>query len=194
MTESPELSSDVGNLVPIEQEIESMSKKQLVLFADSRLGATLDMKLSIDAMKKNILQFNSGRRKNAREESEASARQSASKDDPMVNVIFHNMQTAWEDITFNFPGPRGIFGPVNKKGHKKMPKYHLFPGMEISLPYSVVEHLESRTYTRHEAIFDPATGMQKGQRPVIAPRFILQQKLTREEAIALQELRDNKRE
>lgn len=190
-TEQPVV-SNIGQTVPFEKLIKGMSKDELIKYADARMGLRIDPKLTKEAIKRELLLIDQGHRQDARKTSEESATASISEKDPPINVKFFNMQTADEDIQFDFPGPRGMFGPVNNEGHKKMPHYHLFPGMEITLPYSVVEHLRSRIFTRHRPIWDQQTGLQSGVIPIITPRFVLEQRLSKEEAIALQQMRKQK--
>jgi hypothetical protein len=136
-----------------------------------------------------MLKLDTHQRNLAREDSEKSAKASQSDDDPLINVVFRNLQSMAEDITFYYAGPKGVRGPVNKTGHKKIPKYHLYPGMEIELPFSVIEHLRAKIFTRHIPIYDNTTGLIAGVTPVITPRFILEQRLTKEQAIALQKMK-----
>ncbi len=181
--------ADVSGATPLDQTLKAMSKTELIKYADKSLGLNIDAKLDKSTVLSELLLFDSNRRASARAESELSAKASESDTDPLINVTFYNMQTANEDITFNFAGPKGTFGPINLTGHKKIPKYHLFPGMKIQLPYSVCTHLRSLVFTRHRPVFDEVTGLQAGAEPIVTPRFILEQQLTKEEAIALQKLR-----
>lgn len=181
--------ADISGAVPLEETLKGLNKNQLIQHADENMGLKVDPNLSEDVIRKELLKFDGHQRNIAREESEKSAKETTSDDDPLVNVVFRNLQSMSEDITFNFPGPRGLFGPKNKKGHKKCPRYHLYPGMEIELPYSVIEHLRSKVFTRHIPVYDNATGLIAGVTPIITPRFILEQRLTKEQAIALQNLK-----
>jgi hypothetical protein len=184
--------SDVSQFIPLETQLAPLSKPQLIKLADEKLGITVDDKLTKEVIKRKILEYDQGRRKGAQRESEESARRAISDDDPPITVVFYNMMTSDEDISFDFAGPRGIRGPINKNGHTKIPHYHLFPGMQITLPWSVVDHLRSLTWTRHKATYDMETGNINGSIPIITPRFILEQRLSKEEAIALQEMRQKK--
>jgi len=183
--------SDVSQAIPLEEKLKRMSKPELIKYADEYMGLVIDLALTKDAIKNELLKIDQDRQKSAREETEKSAAGSISEDDPPINVVFFNMQSANEDITFNFTGPKGMYGPENSNGHRKCPRYHLFPGMEIELPYSVVSHLRGLTFTRGKPIWDPDTGLQKGTIPIITPRFILEQRLTKDEAILLQKMRKN---
>ncbi len=180
--------ADISGAVSLEQTLKGKNKDQLIQYADEKMGLKVDLNLNEDTIRKELLKFDNHQRNHARIQSEKSAKESMSDDDPLVNVVFRNLQSVNEDITFDFAGPKGVFGPRNKKGHKKIPHYHLFPGMEIKLPYSVIEHLRSRTFTRHIPLYDNATGLISGVTPVITPRFILEQRFTKEQAIALQKL------
>lgn len=188
-TEVPNKKADISGLVSLKQTLKPMNKTQLIAHADEKMSLNVDSNLSEDVIREQLLKIDLAQRNSARAKSEEAAKESASGTDPLVNVVFRNLQSMNEDIKFSFSGPKGVFGPKNKKGHKKIPVYHLFPGMEIELPYSVLEHLRSRVFTRHVPVYDNVTGHQSGVEPVITPRFILEQRLTREQAIALQNLK-----
>jgi len=198
-TEQEPVQSDVSQAIPLVKQLDSLSRRELVTLADEKYGVNIDSKLDVEAIKKAILNIDQGIRQEARRETEESASKASSEDDPLILVVFYNMQSSEEDITFAFPGPRGMYGPEfvgadgkkhgNPKGHKKCPVYHLFPGMEISLPWSVVEHLRSRTFTRNRPVWDEATGQIKANIPIITPRFVLEQRLTKEQAVQLQKIK-----
>lgn len=183
---------DVNLRIPLRDQLKGMTRPRLVEYASDRFAVTISDKLTVPAIIDELCRMDDNIRKGAQDESEASAKMSIGQDDPPITIVFHNMQTVDEDITFSFAGPRGMRGPKNENGHKKCPRYHLFPGMQITLPYSVVEHLRTRICTRHKAIFDPITGMQSGTEPIISPRFLLEQRISKEEALMLEELRNKK--
>ena len=194
-----EVQADISGAVSLEQELKRKNKDQLIQYADQQMGLQIDQNLDEDVIRRELMKYGGMQRNLAREESEKAAKASTSKEDPLINVVFRNLQSVNEDITFNFAGPKGVYGKAfkgpggkalgNPTGHKMIPKYHLYPGMEIELPYSVIEHLRSRTFTRHIPLYDNATGMISGVTPVITPRFILEQRLTKEQAIALQNMK-----
>ena len=183
---------DISLRIPLRDQLKGMLRPALVKYASDRFTVTISDKLTIPVIIDQLVKMDDAVRAGAQKESEDSAKQSISEDDPPITVVFHNMQTADEDITFSYDGPRGMYGPINKLGHKKCPRYHLFPGMEITLPYSVVEMLRSKICTRHKAVFDTKTGLQCGVEPIISPRFLLDQRLSKDEAIMLQKMRNDK--
>lgn len=181
---------DVSLRIPLRDQLKGMLKPQLIGYASDRFGVTVSEKLTIPVIIDELVKLDNSIKAGARSESEEATRQSISEGDPEITIVFHNMQTADEDIKFSYPGPKGMYGPINLTGHKKCPKYHLFPGMEIGLPYSVVEHLRSKICTRHKAVFDPVTGLQCGVEPIISPRFLLDQRISKSEAVMLQKMRN----
>ena len=184
-----EVKADISGAVSLEQELKGKNKAQLIQYADQQLGLAIDGTLDEKVIRENLIRYMDTQLNAAREKSEKSAKLVATDDDPLMEVIFRNLQSMNEDITFAFAGDRGTFGPKNKKGFKKMPTYHLFPGMRIELPYSVIEHLRSKVFTRHIPVYDDATGQIGGVRAIITPRFILDMQFTKEQAIALQKLK-----
>ena len=179
---------DVTNELPLEKQLAAMSKPELIKYMED-LGFNVDKRLVERTIRDNILKIVSDRKNNAVKTNEDSLRATVSKEDPMIKVRFFNLETPNVDIEFAFAGKRGMYGPKftqggkeygNPNGHRKCPKYHLFPGEEVEMAYSVYEHLESLTFATHKTVFDPVTGMIQGNIPIIKPRFILQPLLTRE--------------
>ena len=182
---------DVTDAIPLEKQVNAMAKPELIQYMES-LGFNVDRRLSDKNIRDNILKVVADRKNNATAMNEESFQATVSEEDPMIKVRFFNLETPNIDIEFALPGKRGMYGPKfikdgkeygNPKGHRKCPKYHLFPGEEVKLAYSVFEHLESLTFATHKTVFDPVTGMIKGNIPVIKPRFILQPVITREDLI-----------
>ena len=184
-----EVQADISGAISLEQELKGKNKAQLMQYADQKLGLSIDGTLDEKVIRENLIRYMETQLNAAREKSEKSAKKASSKDDPLMEVIFRNLQSMNEDITFSFAGPRGTLGPKNPKGYKKMPVYHLFPGMRIKLPYSVIEHLRSKIFTRHVPVYDDNTGQIGGVKAIITPRFILDMQFTKEQAIALQKLK-----
>ena len=191
MTEktTTEVQADISGAISLEQELKGKNKAQLIQYADQKLGLSVDGTLDEKVILENIVMYADSQINAAREKSEKSANEAVSESDPLMEVIFRNLQSQNEDITFAFAGPRGTFGPKNPDGHKKMPVYQLFPGMKIKLPYSVIEHLRSKVFTRHIPVYDDNTGMIGGVKAIITPRFILDMQFTKAQAIALQKLK-----
>ncbi len=194
---SPELVSeepvtvDVTNALPLEKQLNAMSRPELTKYMED-LGFNVDKRLAEKTIRENILKVVADRKNNATAMNEASFQATVSGEDPKITIRFFNLETPNVDIEFAFPGKRGMYGPKfikdgkeygNPNGHRKCPKYHLFPGEEVDLAYSVFEHLESLTFATHKTIFDPQTGMIQGNIPIIKPRFILQPVITREDLI-----------
>lgn len=172
-TEQMPIQSDVSEAMPLDKQLDGMSKRTLIKYADD-LGYTIDGRLSEKTIIQNILKIVNERKNIAQKTNEESLSMTVSEEDPMIEVRFFNLESSEADVEFAYSGKRGMFGPVNKRGYKKCPKYHLFPGEKAKLAYSVYEHLESLTFVTHKTVFDPQTGMIKGTIPIIKPRFILQ--------------------
>ena len=185
--------SDVSESLPLEQQLEGMTKVELIKYLEN-LGCNVDGRLSEKTLKENILKIDTDRKGNARKTNEDALEKTVSDDDPMIEVRFFNLETPNIDVEFSFPGKRGMYGPKfikddktygNPKGHKKCPKYHLFPGELVKLAYSVYEHLTSLTFVTHKTVFDPVTGMIRGNIPIIKPRFILQPVFSKEDIVKI---------
>lgn len=181
--------SDVSESIPLKTQLDGMNKPQLIKYMEN-LGYNVDMRLSENSIKENILKIVGDRKNDARKTNEDALGMTVSEDDPMIEVRFFNLETPNIDVEFAFPGKRGMYGPSymqkgkkygNPNGHKKCPKYHLFPGETVKLAYSVYEHLISLTFMTHKTVFDPQSGMIQGNIPIIKPRFILQPIFSKED-------------
>ena len=185
------IQSDVTESLPLEQQLKVMKKPELIKYMEN-LGYNVDGRLSEKTIRENITSIIADRKNNASKLNEESFAATVSIDDPMITVRFFNLESPNTDVEFTFPGKRGMYGPKfikdgkeygNPKGHRKCPKYHLFPGETLKLAYSVYEHLESLTFCTHKTVFDPVTGMIQGNIPIIKPRFILQPIITKEDLV-----------
>lgn len=176
--------SDVSESLPLEQQLKGMTKTELIRYADG-LGYQVDGRLKEETIIENILKIDADRKGKAQKTNEESLRMTISKSDPEIEVRFFNLESPNTDVEFAYSGKRGMFGLVNKDGFKKCPVYHLFPGELVKLAYSVYEHLTSLTFVTHKTVFDPVTGMIKGNIPIIKPRFILQPIFSKEDIVSI---------
>lgn len=176
--------SDVSEALPLSEQLKALSKSQLIKFADN-LGFQVDARLKEETIREAILKIDADHKKQAANINEESLAATVSEKDPEITVRFFNMESPGADLEFAFPGPRQMFGPKNRKGHKKCPKYHLFPGEIVKLAYSVYEHLSGLTFVTHKTVWDPASKMIKGTIPIIKPRFVLQPVLTKEDLLKI---------
>lgn len=183
--------SDVSESIPLKDQLASMGKSQLVKYMED-LGYNVDLRLSEKSIRENILKIIADRKNDARKTNEDSLEMTVDKKDPMIEVRFFNLETPNVDVEFSYSGKRGMYGPTymlkgkkygNPNGHKKCPKYHLFPGETVKLAYSVYEHLIGLTFVTHKTVFDPQTGMIQGNIPIIKPRFILQPIFSKEDIV-----------
>ena len=174
--------SDVSEALPLEKQLAGMKKPELIEYADN-LGYTVDGRINEKTIIENILKIVNDRKNEAQKVNEESLRMTVSKDDPEIEVRFFNLESAGADLEFAYSDPRGMFGPKNKNGYKKCPKYHLFPGETTKMAWSVYEHLSNLTFVTHKTVWDAATGMIKGNIPIIKPRFILQPIFSKEQLI-----------
>ena len=190
MTE-PAVQSDLTESVPLKKQLEFMKRPALVEKM-SGLGYQVDGRVSEKTIRENILKIISEQKSNAKQRNAESLAMAVSKEDPMIEVKFFHLESPETDIEFAYSGTRGMYGPEftkdgkkygNPKGFRKCPKYHLFPGETVKLPFSVYEHLERLTYVTNKAVHDPVTGMIGGNIPIIKPRFLLQLVVTKEQVI-----------
>ena len=179
---TPAIQSDVSESLPLEKQLAAMNKAELIQHADG-LGYTVDKRLAEKTIIENIINIVADRKSSAQKANEESLAMTVNEEDPMIEVTFFNLESANADVEFAYSGKRGMYGPEFKKdgkkygnpnGYKKCPVYHLFPGETVKLAYSVYEHLQGLTFVTHKTVFDTATGMIKGNIPIIKPRFILQ--------------------
>ena len=182
---------DVTESLPLEVQLKAMTKRQLIEYGGN-LGFNIDRRLKESTIIQNILAVVADRKSNAAKTNAESLRATVTEDDPMIEVRFFNIETPGVDIEFAFAGKKGMYGPKyikdgktygNPKGHRKCPKYHLFPGEVTKVAYSVYEHLESLTFVTHKTVFDPVSGMIQGNIPIVKPRFILQPVVTKSDLI-----------
>lgn len=176
--------SDLTEGLSLSEQLKGMSKKQLIKRADD-LGFKVDERVKEDAIREQLLRLDAERKSQAAIVNKESLAMTASKEDPEIEVKFFNMESPGADLEFAYSEPRGMFGPKNKKGHKKCPKYHLFPGEIVKMAYSVYEHLSSLTFMTHKTVWDTESGMISGTVPIIKPRFILQPIFTKEQLVKL---------
>jgi hypothetical protein len=179
------VNSDVSEALPLSKQLEVMTKAELIKYADTALGYQIDDKLTKPVIIENILKIDASRKTDAQKVNEESLAAAVSEDDPEITVRFYNMETSGADLEFAYSGKRGMYGPKNKQGFKKCPRYHLFPGETVKLAYSVYEHLSSLTYVTHKTVWDTNTGNIKGNIPIVKPRFLLQPIFTKEQLFKL---------
>lgn len=190
------IQSDMTEALPLDKQLDTMSKPEKIKYADEVLGYKISAKLKDDVIKKNILLINADRKTQATKLNKDSLAMTVSKEDPEITIRFFNMESSGVDLEFAYSGPQGMYGKEyskngktygNPKGFKKCPKYHLFPGEIVKLAYSVYEHLSSLTFVTHKTVWDQATGMITGTIPIIKPRFILQPIFTKEQLVKINE-------
>ena len=177
------IQSDVSEALPLEQQLKTMTREELVKFADD-LGYKIDNRMKDPTIRDNILRIINDKKNVAAKVNAESLKQTVSEEDPKIEIRFFNMESPGADLEFSFSGPRGLYGKEftrpdgskggNPKGHKKCPRYHLFPGEVMEMAYSVYEHLNGLTFVTHKTVWDTKTGMITGTVPIIKPRFILQ--------------------
>lgn len=186
------IQSDMTEMLPLEQQLKSMSRKELIQYADDIQGLRIDKRVKDEAIREQILKIDAARKIEAAKVNEESLKMTVDKSDPKVKVRFFNLESPGADLEFAYSEPRGLYGKEytkngikygNPKGHKKCPKYHLFPGAVVEIAHSVYEHLSSKTFVTHKTLWDPVTGMIKGNIPIIKPRFILQPIFTKEDLL-----------
>jgi len=190
-TDPSPVQADVTESLPLKDQLEVMLKPALIKYMEN-LGFNVDGRLSEKSLRENILKVVADRKKNAATINEESLVATLSEEDPMIEIRFFNLETPGIDLEFSYPGKRGMYGPKftrdgknygNPNGHRKCPKYHLFPGETVKLAYSVYEHLESLTFVTHKTVYDPVSGMIQGNIPIIKPRFILQPILSKADIV-----------
>lgn len=206
------MKADFASGVTLAQELGSMSKEQMIIFANDKMGLTVDSGMDPQTIKENLLRIADSRKNSARDINANSLNTTMALDktrkifiqnwdgrkkpkpfeyepNPAIQVKFFFMQHVGVDLEFVSAEPYGIFGDVNKFGFKKHMKYHLFHGEMYVLPLLLVKHLEKKIYTAHKPIIDPNTGLISGSIPIIKPRFVFQQVVSSEESVMLADFR-----
>ena len=184
MEQTAAIPSDLSEAIPLKAELAAMSRAELLQRAED-MGYNVDKRVTDKAIRETILTVDRDRKDAATKVNEESLAKVVDETDPEVTVIFFNMESPGADLDFNYSEPRGMYSPLNKKGHKKCPKYHLFPGERATLPHSVYEHLSSLTYKTHKEVWDRNLGVITGSVPIIKPRFVLQATFTKDQLLKL---------
>ncbi len=177
---------DISENVQLKVRLTTMNKDQLIKFGEDEFSLKIEPVLTNKVIIENLLRLDNIRRGDAIKVNEESLHKSISADDPPIRVKFFNLQSPAEVINFSFAGPKGMRGPINKKGHQKCPSYKLYPGEEYTLPLSVKEHLESLTFTHYKTIVDQLTGQVAGNVPILKPKYILNPVISKAQLLALQ--------
>jgi len=177
---------DISGNTPFKIKLAAMDKDQLIQFGSDEFNLKIDSKLSEKVIIEQFIKLDNERKGNAMEVNKESLNKTASADDPPIRVKFLNLQSPTETINFSFAGPRGMYGPVNKTGHKKCPTYTLIPGEEYTLALSVKTHLESLTFTHYKTLIDQMTGQVRGNVPELKSKYALYPVFTKEQLISLQ--------
>lgn len=183
--EQDPIPADISDNVQLNVQLETMNKGQLVKFAADEFALEVEARLTKEVIIENLLKMDKARKSKAAVENEESLAKTVSDDDPPIKVRFFNLQSPEEVINFAFAGPKGMKGPVNKTGHKKCPRYELYPGEEYTLALSVKEHLESLLFTHYKTIIDTLTGQIAGNVPIWKPKYILNPVITKEQLLEL---------
>ncbi len=188
------IQSDVSEALPLEQQLKGMDRERLVKYA-ADLGYQIDGRVKDETIRINILKIIADKKGQAAKVNEESLKQTVSEKDPMIEVRFFNLESPGADEEFAYSEPRGMYGKEfthpdgskggNPNGHKKCPKYHLFPGELTKMAYSVYEHLNGLTFVTHKTLWDAKTGMIAGTVPIIKPRFILQPIFSKKDLLKL---------
>ena len=209
------MQADFVSVVTLAQELGSMNKEQMIVYANQSMGLTVDSGMDPQTIKENLLRIASSRKNSARDINANSLNITIALDktrqafirnwdgrkkqkpfeyepNPAIQVKFFFLQHTGVDLEFVSAEPYGIKGPVNKFGFKQHMKYHLFHGEMYVLPLLLIKHLEQKIYTAHKPVIDPNTGLQSGAIPIIKPRFLFQQIVSAEESVMLAELRAQK--
>lgn len=63
-------------------------------------------------------------------------------DDPVVDIIFENIESPGTSIEFCYQPPNGTFRVENGKV-RPAPKWSFYPGRKYKVPYSIYKHLNS---------------------------------------------------
>ncbi len=180
LTDSP-VPASVSEAIPLEKELEAMTKMQLIQLADAKYGLTIDTTVAKKAIIQELIRADGAVKGQARKTTEDSSKMAASETDQLHKIRFHRLDFPNADHEFDYDSGRGFKSKKNPKGFAKLPHYHLYPGGECLLPRSVISHLKSLTFSTHKTVFDPATGMISGTIPIIKPRFIVEYVLTDEQ-------------
>jgi hypothetical protein len=160
-------------------ELQKMSKKQLIDFASEKYGLNVEEKLPKEEIHAAIMKARDAVVDFAKKETEESAKQAATTEDPIVKIRFINLETPGAELEFNFDSGRGV-----TKG-KKTPKYHLIDQETHNVPYSVYEHLNNLVVPDSKYDVDPQTGMIRGVLNGKKRRFTCELLLDKSQILAL---------
>ncbi len=161
------------------ERIKGMSKKELVGIAKEEFQLNVDDRVEVDVLRDTLQRVYEEQKTTAMEINQAASQLFLERDkaEKLLTVIFLPLEFANAPCKFSYDGGYGIRDRKNPKRNKnglsKMANFFLIPGEKYQLPLCVINHLQSKTYRDNKPQFDPKTGMQNGNIPVIKPRFML---------------------
>ena len=181
------LQASIADAIPLTAILDSMTKEDMIKYADDIFNLAVDPKLSKEVIRANILKIDEARRGQAFNQNVESTQMFLNRGDKALNVKFHRLDFPDADLEFSYSGNVGMKGNRNKQGFSKCPSFHLYPGETYTLPTSVINHLKSLTFATHKTVIDKVTGMIAGAIPVVKPKFILEYVFSKEQLEKLSE-------
>lgn len=128
------------------REIASLKREELVRLLDEKFGMTVtDERLTKEDLAREAINLYNQQKKNADEENEKSAKMVETPKDPIVKVLFINLDAPKAPHEFSYDSGRGIKGKNNPNGLPKIPTYRLIDHEVSAIPYSVYKHLNGLT-------------------------------------------------
>lgn len=161
------------------ERIKGLSKKELVVIASEEFQLNIDDRVGVEVLRDTLQRVHEERVTTAMEINQKAAQLFLERDknEKLLTVIFLPLDFPNAPCKFSYDGGYGVRSRKDPKrnpnGLTRMANFFLIPGEQYQLPLCVINHLQSKTYRDNKPQFDPKTGMQNGNIPIIKPRFML---------------------
>jgi len=149
MTDTNELTATAAAVLPepITPGMELLQKELMKLTIEAltelleRFSFDVKPGLSKKELVGAVLELESRRINESREETAKAVEETSDPDDPMITMTFQNLESPGADLMFTYQ--KGGFKPSPNGKVKPAPRWHFLHGHTYTIPYSVVQHLQS---------------------------------------------------
>lgn len=131
----------VETKIPLEEQLKRLSKDALVEWL-SRFNYRVAEDVSKEELINAIVTLHKQQLQEAKETTQKAVEQSQDPDDPLVDMVFENVECPGAKIEFCYQPPDGTFRTENGKV-RPAPKWEFYPGQMYRVPLSVYKHINS---------------------------------------------------
>lgn len=142
--------------IPLEKQLERLSKDALIEWL-SRFNYQVADDVQKEDLIAAIVTLHKQQLREAEQITESAVKQSENPDDPLVDMIFENVESPGASIEFTFQPPNGTFKMVNGKV-RPAPKWMFYPGQKYKVPLSVYTHINSLRVPRDRVVNTDPSG------------------------------------